>query len=454
MSKTKSRTKSITKSKTKSRTKSSTKSKIHIKKHTTKNYTLKNNIIEKKKNNKIKIFTARIIIQNNIGGVVVDKNTIKEIIENIGGIVEVVIFNDIKNDINIKNKMHSKVKFDKVNIQFFIEHINLEYPLDIFPAEKSYLFINQEYIQDWDIARMQDKTVTPLCKTQEGLKTVHKLGIMHAKFVGYGDNVKYKYIDSIDKLQNVFIHIVGFSPMKGTRILIDTWIAKNIRKPLIIIANNQSSGNFNLFKYWKTLNAKVKPLPKSILNKWDEWIKLTNIKDITLPQFETLNSCDIYFCGILVDYNIIKFFQTIADVHMCPSVIEGWGQYLDEGRRSKSVVLTLDAPPMNELITDNNTDNNTGESTGILVKAYKGLNMRQILPYGWTQYFTKNHEYNKFLYGTYKTTIDDLYNGITRILKMTPKQKKQIGNNAIKQSQIDYDIFKTNFINLILDTHK
>ena len=57
--------------------------------------------------------------------VVVDKNTIKEIIENNGGIVEVVIFNDIKNDINIKNKMHSKVKFDKVNIQFFIEHIFL-----------------------------------------------------------------------------------------------------------------------------------------------------------------------------------------------------------------------------------------------------------------------------------------------------------------------------------------
>ena len=434
--------------KTKSKTKSNTK-----------RYTKKNSIIKKSKIVKSQPFSARIIIQNNIGGVVVDKNTIKEIMETIGGIVEVVIFNDIKNDINIKHKMHSKVKFDKVNIQFFIEHIFLEYPLDIFPADQSYIFINQEYIQDWDIARMQDKTVIPLCKTQEGLNTIHKLGIMHAKYVGYGDNVKYKYIDSIDKLQNVFIHIVGFSPMKGTRILIDTWINKNIRKPLIIIANNQSSGNFNLFKYWKTLNAKVKPLPKSILNKWSEWLKVTSLKDITLPEFETLNSCDIYFCGILVDYNIIKFFQTIADVHMCPSVVEGWGQYLDEGRRSKSVVLTIDAPPMNELIRDNNTDNtdnntDNNNSTGILVKAYKGLNMRQILPYGWTQYFTKNHEYNKFLYGTYKTTINDLYDGISRILKMTPKQKKQIGNNAIKQSQIDYDTFKTNFINLILDTNK
>ena len=123
-------------------------------------------------------------------------------------------------------------------------------------------------------------------------------------------------------------------------------------------------------------------------------------------------------CNTVLDYNVIQFLQSVAEVHMCPSLIEGWGQYIDEGRRAKAVVLTLDAPPMNELITDKSN----GVSTGVLVKATRGPSMKQLLPPGWTQYFTKNHEYNKFLYITYKTSINDLYNGINKILNMLPDQ--------------------------------
>ena len=107
---------------------------------------------------------------------------------------------------------------------------------------------------------------------------------------------------------------------------------------------------------------------------------------------------------------------------------------------------------MNELITDKN--NKTDLSTGILVKATKGPSMKQLLPPGWTQYFIKNHDYTKFLYITYKTTINNLYNGVTRILKMSPEQKRELGNNALKQSQHDYTNFKTKFINLILEQIK
>ena len=70
---------------------------------------------------------------------------------------------------------------------------------------------------------------------------------------------------------------------------------------------------------------------------------------------------------------------------MCPSLIEGWGQYIDEGRRAKSVVVTLNAPPMNELIQN--------DKTGILVKASKGQSMKQLLPHGWTKYFTKHKRF-------------------------------------------------------------
>jgi hypothetical protein len=404
--------------------------------------------------NKYNQFTARIIIKDNVGGIVADKDTIKDILETIGGIVEVVIYNDIK------LIPHSKLKFNKVNIQIFIEHIFLEHPLEIFPADKSYIFINQEYIQDWDISRMLDKTVTPLCKTHESLKTLHKLEIKTAKYVGFGNNRKNEYIDNITKLPNLFIHIVGASPMKGTKILIDTWIQKKITHPLVITANNKSNGNTKLFNYWKSLKPKVRLLPESILNKWEEWRQMsstntntntnTNTKNITLPKFQSIDNCSVYFCNTVLDYNVIQFLQSVAEVHMCPSLIEGWGQYIDEGRRAKAIVLTLDAPPMNELITDKTN----GASTGILVKAIRGPSMKQLLNYGWTQYFTKNYEYNKFLYTTYKTSVNDLYNGINRILKMTPEQKQLISNNAFKKSQKDYKEFRHKFSKLILEHSK
>ena len=412
-------------------------------KHKSNNYKIQINKKSKKNSKTTKTthdyYTARIIIKDNVGGIVADKNTIKEILENNGFKVEVVIYNNVKHKLSL---------LKKVDIQFFIEHIFLEQPLETFPAVQSYIFVNQEYIQDWDIARMLDKTVIPLCKTQESLKTLRKLGIRSAKYVGFGNNRYFDYIDTITKCPDLFIHIVGASPMKGTRTLIDTWIQKKIKEPLIITANNKSFGNTNLFTYWKSLKPKVKLLPESVLDKWEEWKKITTINMNTtkssLPHFESIESCAIYFCASVVEYNVIQFLQSVADVHMCPSLIEGWGQYIDEGRRAKAVVLTLDAPPMNELISDTNT--------GILVKATKGPTMKQLLPYGWTQYFTKNKNYTKFLYTTYKTSINDLYNGITRILKMTPEEKRQLGTHAFKQSQKEYDMFKNLFTKVILDT--
>ena len=61
-------------------------------------------------------FTARIIIKDNIIGIGADKDTIKEILENIGGKVEVIVFNNVKKSIS---------KYKNVNIQIFIEHIFL-----------------------------------------------------------------------------------------------------------------------------------------------------------------------------------------------------------------------------------------------------------------------------------------------------------------------------------------
>ena len=388
-------------------------------------------------------FSARIILNfyNVGGGTANDKNSIKDIIENIGGVVEVVVYNDIKDQL--------KKKFKKVDIQIFIEHVFLVNPLEMFPATQSFIFINQEFISDWDINRMKDKTVIPLCKTYISLNTLFKIGIKDAKYVGFGNNKQFEYIDKIDKIPNLFIQIAGPSPLKGTITIIDTWIQKRIKHPLIITANNKFEGNIKLMNYWKSLKDKSKvkivELPEPVLEKWEEWKALTHTTSIlSLPRFEMIHPYSIYFCNAVLDYSIIEFLQCIAEIHLCPSLIEGWGQYIDEGRRSKSVVVTLDAPPMNELIKDN--------KSGVLVKAYNGLKMRQLLPRHWTQYSTKEEFYNKFLYGTYKTTPNDLYHSINRILSMTSEAKRKLGVNALIQSKEDYQNFRAKFGKVILDT--
>ena len=385
--------------------------------------------------NKNKNINARIIIKQSFGGFVEDMNTIKKLIESVGGNVELVVFEDIKYELR---KPSHNIKFKHVDIQFFIEHVYVEDPLKLFPADKSYIFINQEYMADWDYDRMKDKTVIPLCKTQVSYRQLKQLGINTVKYIGFGNNTSI-LIDNIDtknnkqlsKIPNLFVHIAGQSPLKGTIILIKTWNDKHIKEPLIITAKNQYGGNTKLFNYWKSLRpTKIKGLPDiaGLKNAWD-----MHLHNIEIPVFEKVGS--IYLCDKTLDINIIRFLQNVADVHMCPSAMEGWGQYIDEGRRTKSVVLTLDAPPMNELID---------VKSGILVSAMKGPSTKQILPPNWTQYLSKFA--NK---DTYTTNINNMYIKIQDILKMTESEKRKMGENAFVKSKKDYEFFKRHFMKLL-----
>ena len=166
-------------------------------------------------------------------------------------------------------------------------------------------------------------------------------------------------------------------------------------------------------------------LPKHILNICPK--TLLNIK------FENVGS--IYFCRTELNAKIIKFLQNIADIILCPSIIEEWGQTIDEARQSKALILTLDAQPMNELID---------KTSGILVKANNGSDLQDIVPYEWSKYFAMNNTYN-----TYQTTVMDLYNGIKTILDMSFEERRSIGEIAFYKSQIDYFMFKKIFTNLI-----
>ena len=368
-------------------------------------------------------FTARIILQNNTGRLEHDMNNLKTILEKCGGIVEVVYYDKMINNST------------RVNIQFFLEHTFVINAKIIFPADKSYIFMNQENIQDWDLLNLQDKSVIPLCKSKFNLAQLQNIGISHAKYIGFGNsNEKENNArKDIHHIPNLCLHIAGSTLLKGTKVLIETWISKRIKAPLIITAYNKNFSNENLFSYWKTHDPSIKELPNDIVKFWKSQSVNHTSTSIPIPKFENVGS--IYFCKDELSDKVIKFLQTISDIHIYPSLIEEWGQIIDEGRQSKAVILTLDAPPMNELID---------ERSGVLVRATRGDDLQDILPYNNIKYFAKNISYQ-----TYKPSVQDLYNGIKQLLTMSYEERRSVGEIAFHKSQIDYYTFKKHFSGLV-----
>ena len=98
-----------------------------------------------------------------------------------------------------------------------------------------------------------------------------------------------------------------------------------------------------------------------------------------------------------------KYFQELAQggIHLCTSQMEGFGHYLNEARAMSALTIALDAPPMNELIT---------EEAGILVPA------KELRKHGLgTLYFAEQQ---------------DLVQAIERARSMSVAERERLGRNA------------------------
>lgn len=83
------------------------------------------------------------------------------------------------------------------------------------------------------------------------------------------------------------------------------------------------------------------------------WPLLTVIEDLHMPDKSALLAgCDNirYQRGYLADASL-RELQNAHQFHVCPSEAEGWGHYIVEAMSVGALVVTTDAPPMNELVT-------------------------------------------------------------------------------------------------------
>jgi hypothetical protein len=90
-----------------------------------------------------------------------------------------------------------------------------------------------------------------------------------------------------------------------------------------------------------------------------------------------------------------------SGIHLCTSSTEGFGHYINESRAMGAVVVTLDAPPMNELVTPD---------FGILIPAVASTPVNMGV--------------------SYETTLEHLEAAVDRVQGLSAAQRAEMGRGA------------------------
>ena len=143
-----------------------------------------------------------------------------------------------------------------------------------------------------------------LCKTEECLRIFQPI-CKKTYYLGFTS--LDCHLPSVFKNFSKFFHLAGKSVMKGTEEVLKVWRNHPDLPKLVLIKRK----------------ANITSIPKNVtlLNK-------------RLPRKSLLE------------------MQNKCGIHVCPSKTEGFGHYIMEAMSAEAVVITTDAPPMNEFIKD------------------------------------------------------------------------------------------------------
>ncbi len=185
------------------------------------------------------------------------------------------------------------------DINVMIERIR---PFFFAQAKKNLLLANPDWFKDSD-ARNFAAIDAVLVKTRHA----------EAIFAARGKPIAHIGFTSADRLlpavprERAFFHLAGRSSFKGTSALLELWL----RHP-----------------------------------QWPRLTVVQNLRDVSTP----IKAPNIDHRLGHVDEAELQYLQNLHAFHLCPSETEGFGHYLVEAMSVGALVITTDAPPMNELI--------------------------------------------------------------------------------------------------------
>lgn len=287
-------------------------------------------------------------------------------------------------------------------INLFLEGIpncNLKY---IYPAKYNLFMPNLEHFRAYEQIKYIDII---LCKTYESYEYFNHYALEHNITVKIYYIKFYSYIpkDIIpqQKNPNLFICLAGKSPFKNVEYVINCWIKNN--------------GFIN-----------IDPLVELHITCYG-WCWESSINKIENLQItdNIINYKNLYVYIKQPSYEYYVKLITTANVAICISRKEGYGHYINESRYFNTWVISMDNPPMNELIIDG--------KNGSLLK-------------------NKQHYY---LQKEGKTSWK-LYNAIPDIMELADKiiwcinNKNNLINSSNKMFNMDKQYFKNKMKKIII----
>lgn len=185
------------------------------------------------------------------------------------------------------------------NIGIHLEHIRKEF---LHLAPYNIAIPNPEWFEDAFKPYLKNVNLV-LCKTQHCLSIFSQL---HNNCVYCGWTSRDCYLPDVNK-RMMFAHLAGRSSHKGSEFVRDVW-------------------------------AGDKSLPLLYFQKYVDAHKYKFGNNNVIFQRTRLND--------------IREIMNTSLFHLCTSKAEGFGHYITEALSTGAVIITTDAPPMNEIVTD------------------------------------------------------------------------------------------------------
>lgn len=191
---------------------------------------------------------------------------------------------------------NKSVKSADINIFFQLPISNL-----FSKAEQNWLIPNPEwYTQDIALLSRLDLIV---CRTYESQRIFNALNCP-TFYLGFTSIDRYD--PAVVRYRKQPLHVAGGSFQKGTPIIFEIWRRRNDFPILYLVKSTKG-----------------------------------------IPNLQNIEGSNKY-----IPDDTLRDLQNESGIHLCPSETEGFGHYIMEAMSTKAVVITTDAPPMNEFIQD------------------------------------------------------------------------------------------------------